>query len=175
MVLESWNWMCGGRVDVWWFGFGCLVVFLIHVRKRQKAKHQTHLSKSPWLSLNAPCRDRKIYVWKYPCFHSRALRLPLLALLRFLSRFSFWRSPTFSVLVKYRSPRSTIGEATFTHEIRFRNHCIHKIHVVPRRSKMSTSPIKKSNAKSRRPTSPHVHREMRSGRAIPGFFLPLWR
>ena len=31
----------------------------------------------------------------------------------------FWRSPTFPVPVKYRSPRSAIGEATFTREIRF--------------------------------------------------------
>jgi hypothetical protein len=21
--------MCGGRVDVWWFGFGCVVVFFV--------------------------------------------------------------------------------------------------------------------------------------------------
>ena len=29
VVLESWNWMCGGRVDVWWFRFGCVVVFFV--------------------------------------------------------------------------------------------------------------------------------------------------
>ena len=27
--MESWNWMCGGRVDVWWFRFGCVVVFFV--------------------------------------------------------------------------------------------------------------------------------------------------
>jgi len=29
VVLESRFWMCGGRVDVWWFGFGCAVVFFV--------------------------------------------------------------------------------------------------------------------------------------------------
>ena len=29
MVLESRFWMCGGSVDVWWFRFGCVVVFLL--------------------------------------------------------------------------------------------------------------------------------------------------
>ena len=141
----------------------------------QKVKYQTHLSKSPWLSLTAPCRDRKIYVWKNPCFHSRALRLPLLGLLRFLSGFSFLEKSDFFRTSQISKPAVSYRWGNLHSRNTLRNLCIQKIHVVPRRSKMSTSPIKKSNAKSRRPTSPHLHKEMCSGRAIPGFFLPLWR